>query len=1268
MPFDPDSEDTRRDELPLVDGRFELKRVAGAGGMGKVYAAHDRVTGQPVAVKVLAATGGDARRFAREAAVLADLIAPTIVRYVAHGVTPTGAPYLAMEWLDGEPLNVRLGRGKMPVRDAVIVARRIAEALSVAHRRGVVHRDIKPSNVLLERGAPQRAKLIDFGVARDQSDASEMTAAGMIVGTPGYVAPELLSSKGAVVGPAVDLYALGALLFRAVAGRLPFEADDLIAILMRVAHDRAPRLSSFVRVSPLLDELVASLLSRKPEDRPKDAEMVVELLHRVEESNAPPPLPSSRPVRALGRGELRTFSVVVGALAGEPRPGAMRAMSEAIAPHGGVIEVAVGASFTAMVPRGGIAADQAARAVNVALALRALVPDVRLAVASGRDQPTQAEVGPVVDRASALVRETKAGTIAIDELTRGLVGDRFELRLDGETHVVVGVGERGTVKRRLLGRDAPYVGRDAELYALEAMAERCVMQSTPSIAVVTGPPGIGKSRLATELTAKLAERGIGYDLWTAPCDAVSAGVPYSLFVRAIERALAVPGKAPDQARQRKWLATRLGRFLPPEEAERIRELVGDLIGLPNADPSIALQVARRDGRLFADQLRRGLVDWLRAEAANQPLFFLLEDLHWADRPSVKLLGEILRDLEGSPVFVVALARPELRERFPKLWSGRVALEMELGALSRQASVRFARAMLGDVEPDVVQRVAERAAGHPLYLEELVREAEGDAKELPETLLALVEARVSEQEVEARRVLRAAAVFGESFCDRGVDALLGGESAADWLEVLVEREILQRTRRVPFPGTVEYLFRHGLVRDAAYATLTDEDRALGHRLAAAWLDEMGEDGFIVAKHLERAGDEAGAAGKYSAEAARLIDESDIPRARAVAERALAAEGRASPELLRVLYQTSHWLADPGAAAEAVQKWLQATEPRTAARFEALASAIINDLRGLDRQRGFALSEELVTAEPIDATANEELAVALADVGGALLLAGAYELALRVKDRLERSLGEAGGSSFRVVCSVSRFRGIFGVRRGFPEEAVIHFREAARSFDAIGDARRAAMETGNLAHAFNELGDWVSAEAAAKDSVAAAAALGMATVARYTLARAVAGLGRVAEAKEIYELAIRELREQRQQRMEAMARGHYADLLLREGDPASAELHAREAMAIDGSPSSRRRSEAALARALVARGRVAEAVPIAERLMEQVHGTEWAELGDVVVRLTAAIVAQASGDQKRYWAAVDEGKALVRARADTIRDPILREAFLTEVPENAAMLER
>ena len=125
----------------LLADRFEIERMAGSGGSGRVYRARDRQSGQIVAVKVLhgAAMEGKAERFAREARVLSELSHPGIVRYVAHGTTADGEPYLAMEWLDGETLRDRLGRRELTAKEAVELGRRVAEALGAMHRRGIVH-------------------------------------------------------------------------------------------------------------------------------------------------------------------------------------------------------------------------------------------------------------------------------------------------------------------------------------------------------------------------------------------------------------------------------------------------------------------------------------------------------------------------------------------------------------------------------------------------------------------------------------------------------------------------------------------------------------------------------------------------------------------------------------------------------------------------------------------------------------------------------------------------------------------------------------------------------------------------------------------------------------------------------------------------------------------------------------------------------------------------------------------------------------------------
>jgi serine/threonine protein kinase len=180
----------------VLSERFEVERRAGAGGMATVFRAHDRLTGEPVAIKVLLGRDDDSERFGREVRLLAELRHPAIVRYIAHGPTPTGDVYLAMEWLDGETLEQRIygsggtGRAGLGVGEALTLLRRIAEALAYAHARGVVHRDIKPSNLYLPDGDLERVKLLDFGVARVTQASRGMTRTGMMLGTPGYMAPE----------------------------------------------------------------------------------------------------------------------------------------------------------------------------------------------------------------------------------------------------------------------------------------------------------------------------------------------------------------------------------------------------------------------------------------------------------------------------------------------------------------------------------------------------------------------------------------------------------------------------------------------------------------------------------------------------------------------------------------------------------------------------------------------------------------------------------------------------------------------------------------------------------------------------------------------------------------------------------------------------------------------------------------------------------------------------------------------------------------------
>ena len=156
---------------PLVIAeRFELEELAESGGMGSVYRARDRLTGNRVAVKLLAkANQRWAERFRREALALAELAHPAIVRYVAHGVCD-GAPWLAMEWLAGEDLSARLARLPLTAAESLALCSRAAHGLAAAHALGVVHRDVKPANLLLVDGDPRQVKVLDFGIARRDDD------------------------------------------------------------------------------------------------------------------------------------------------------------------------------------------------------------------------------------------------------------------------------------------------------------------------------------------------------------------------------------------------------------------------------------------------------------------------------------------------------------------------------------------------------------------------------------------------------------------------------------------------------------------------------------------------------------------------------------------------------------------------------------------------------------------------------------------------------------------------------------------------------------------------------------------------------------------------------------------------------------------------------------------------------------------------------------------------------------------------------------------
>ncbi len=264
-------------------GPFDVLENLGGGGMGVVYKARHRGTGQVAAVKVLVqgahASEEQRRRFEREAEAMRAFDHPGLVRLLESGLDGDD-PYVAMEFIEGVGLDQWIATEKPTPRQAVQMLRRIAEALAHAHGKGVLHRDLKPSNVLV---APDEVPHVtDFGLARPVSlDDSSLTRAGEILGTPQYMSPEQARGDREALDPRSDLYSLGAILYRMLTGRSPFEAATATAVVYRVLVEpaRSPRrLNSAVDRG--LETICLKLLEKEPADRYATAEELIADLDR----------------------------------------------------------------------------------------------------------------------------------------------------------------------------------------------------------------------------------------------------------------------------------------------------------------------------------------------------------------------------------------------------------------------------------------------------------------------------------------------------------------------------------------------------------------------------------------------------------------------------------------------------------------------------------------------------------------------------------------------------------------------------------------------------------------------------------------------------------------------------------------------------------------------------------------------------------------------------------------------------------------------------
>ena len=501
--------------------RFELLRQVGEGGFGVVYQARDTLDGSTVAVKVLnAPEQPGSSRFEREAELLAELTHPSIVRYVAHGRTPAGNGYLAMEWLEGCTLEERLQAGPLTVVEVVALAQRIVQGLAVAAQKAVVHRDIKPANLFLPGRQLEAAKILDFGLARRVEDSQSITRTGLAIGTPLYMSPEQARGERGLDARS-DVFSLGSVLYESLCGAPPFEGTSAFATLAKICLKEPDPIATMRRgVAPALAALIHAMLAKAPAERPAYPAILSALEALARESGSVHDVAAApghtladddRSAASSGRRALRARGQqrVLCALFVGPEhapPELEQKLRALFASHGVRVEHLLDGSRIVLVEQQPAAMEQAVAAARCALALRLLLKSAPIVVCTGRAVVDgKLPVGDLIERGAGMLADAVPGVVRVDEASAGLLDARFEIRGEVGQHTLEGERSGGEAPRTLLGQVTPFVGRDRELGQLELIFRESVDEGIARAVLITAPAGGGKSRLRYELRAAPAQ-------------------------------------------------------------------------------------------------------------------------------------------------------------------------------------------------------------------------------------------------------------------------------------------------------------------------------------------------------------------------------------------------------------------------------------------------------------------------------------------------------------------------------------------------------------------------------------------------------------------------------------------------------------------------------------------------------------------------------------------------------------------------------------------
>src|SRR5438876_8786024 len=545
---------------------------------------------------------------------------------------------------------------------------------------------------------------------------------------------------------------------------------------------------------------------------------------------------------------------------------------EILVAHGATVEKFIGDAVMAVFGVPAAHEDDAERAIRAALALRADVSPnredgrpgftLRIGINTGEVVTGDGEgaeflvTGEPVIVAARLQQMAVPGEILAGPLTREITRGRVKygpvrtIETKGMGPIEVAAAETLAGPGAGTGHTAtPFVGRDAEMRLLDDVHRRVASTGRPHLVTIYGDAGMGKTRVALEFLRRLDPVE---PIARAACLPYGHAITYWPLQELIRGDAAItPPDGRDAARAK--IEPRVAGMEGLDELES-RAIARELAALALADADTPQSELTSDAR--RRELAIGMTRYLEARLGTTPGTIVLEDLHWAEEPFLALLEELLEHLRA-PLLLVCLARTDLLARRPNWGSGRTnAIAITLEPLDRGETERLARELLGDRADERVREIVIRTEGNPLFVEEYVRmlEDQGSGTIVPPTLHGVIAARLDALRPAVKRLLQEASVVGREFW---LDALPNERASADADADEAERRgLIARTAMRGPTGTHTYSFRHGLIRDVAYASLSKAERTQVHDRYSKWLERAAgerasEYAEIVAYHAERA---------------------------------------------------------------------------------------------------------------------------------------------------------------------------------------------------------------------------------------------------------------------------------------------------------------------------------------------------------------------------------------------------------------------------------